>query len=329
MPPPRSRGHSASEVAVVGLICSVVLAALATFVGVSSDRSAVDVDQAVYEQTLQSMHQGQNYYQAMRAALVGKEGAPPSQVRSIRMPTEFWILAPLPLEVIRWLMFVPFVAIVRCVYELAARRHIWLGVLAASVASLWLIGASPHLYLHAELWGLAFAAGGVLALVRKQFALAACALLIAVLFRELYLVLLLTATAFAPVRRYLAVAVLLAIASLSVHAWRAQSVLVEQGREQALNGTNGWHQTLSAISPSPHTGGWIVGSLTTVLALYALARAVRSDFVARVMLFYALVMLSLTFTFGRTYWGLCFGPLLVAFAFRVELPKREVVPSAT
>ena len=71
----------------VALALVVALGALTLAVGLRASTSQSDIDELVYRRTLVSMNHGDGYYAAMRKALVRKEGAPPTQVRSVRPPT--------------------------------------------------------------------------------------------------------------------------------------------------------------------------------------------------------------------------------------------------
>src|SRR5438067_6275990 len=93
------RVHDRAAVAIVA-----VFAVVAVAVGLHTGYRQVDVDELVYRRTLVAMHHGAGYYRAMSHALVRKEGAPPTEVRSIRPPTMFLLLYGLPASSWRWVV---------------------------------------------------------------------------------------------------------------------------------------------------------------------------------------------------------------------------------
>src|SRR5947209_20575020 len=99
------------------------------------------------------MNRGDGYYVAMRKALVRKEGAPPTQVRSVRPPTMFLLLYAFPPRAWRWLVGVVFFVALALAWRLSRPLAWWAGPVAVCLAAVWLLVASPRLYLHSELWG--------------------------------------------------------------------------------------------------------------------------------------------------------------------------------
>ena len=307
----------------VGLIA--LFAALAIYVGLRSGYRIVDVDELVYLRTLTAMRHGVSYYAAMRHALVLKEGAAPTQIRSIRPPTMFLVLACFPAWSWRWLVGGIYVAVLVCAWRLGRVPSLWGGPLAVALVGFWLLGAAPLLFLHAELWGLPFALAGVLAARRDRWALAAACVGAAVLFRELYAVLFVAGLMFTPRRRPWAVVAMALVALAAVHAALASSVLAAHGREAAFgSGGRGLMYVLTAISPSGSVLGWLIGILTTVGGIWALAPrvTVHENAMERIVSGYVAVMIPLTLVLGRDYWGLTFGPLLACFVPTTVLSLR-------
>ena len=319
----------------VGLV--VVFAALAVAVGLHAGTRTMDVDEAVFLRTLTAMHHGAGYYDAMRRALVMKEGTAPSQLRSIRPPTMFVLLAPLPPWSWRWVVGVVDAAVLAMVWRLARSVRAWGGPVAVVLAGLWMVGAAPMLYLHAELWGLPFALAGVVAARRERWAMAAVGIGIAVAFRELYAGLFVLSLLVAPRRRpWLIVGAGLA-GFAAAHAALASSALTVHGHEPALgSGARTLRYALSCLSPSDRPLGWIVGVATTVAGVTVLASLVRRRLatIDTAVVVFVVVMIVLTVTLGRVYWGLTTGPLLACYApgawpllRRLRRPAPRAVPA--
>ena len=146
--------HPRDALAVVA-VAVVAVAALVS--GLRTGWSRVDVDERVYVQTLREMRAGASYYDAMRDALVTKEGAPPRSVRAIRPPTMFLLLRPFPEVAWRWLAGASIAVSLWLLWRLGRPYGPYGGVAAVVLGGLWLLGAAPLLFLHAELWGLPFA----------------------------------------------------------------------------------------------------------------------------------------------------------------------------
>ena len=68
------------------------MALTAVVVGVHTGNSRMDVDERVYRDTLLRMRAGENYYPAMRDALVHDKEERPTALRSLRPPTLFLLL---------------------------------------------------------------------------------------------------------------------------------------------------------------------------------------------------------------------------------------------
>jgi hypothetical protein len=299
----------------VAVALAVFFAALAVVLGVRAGYREVDIDELVYRRTLVSMSHGEGYYPAMRHALVRKEGAPPTQVRSVRPPTMFLLLYRLPASSWRWVVGVVFLAVLLLAWRLGRPFGPRGGAVAVVLAGLWLLGASPLLFLHSELWGMPFALGGALAFRRRMWVAAAVLLGAAVLFRETYAVFFLAGLLWAESRRAF-VLVLVALGGLAAtHVVLAQQALSGHGREPAF-GASGLsvRYVLSCLSPSDRVFGWAVGLTGDVLGFVGLLRSRRTDLAARLVLTAAIVLIPATIVVGRTYWGLTFGVAVACFA---------------
>ena len=311
----------------VAIALAVLLAALAVGVGLHAGYREMDVDELVYRRTLVAMRHGENYYGAMRDALVRKEGAPPTEVRSVRPPTMFLLLYRLPPSSWRWVVGVVYLATLLLVWRLAPAPTEWAQPAAVVLGGFWVIGAAPLLFLHSELWGLPLFLGGLVAFRHRRWEVAAVLFGGAVLFRETYAVAFVLALALAGRRRafWAAAAVLVALAA--VHVALAQQALSAHGREPAF-GASGLspHYILSALSPSDRPVGWAIGLAGDALGLCAVLRLRRTDLAARLVLAVAAVLVPATIFFGRQYWGITFGVALACFA--PAALARTTTPSA-
>lgn len=302
----------ADRIAVVAALC---LALVTTIFGVRTGYRIVDVDEVVFRNTLVAMRDGAGYYPAMRDALVKKEGAPPSQIRSVRPPALYLALSRFPEGSWRWLAGAAYLAVLLLAWRLGRPLHPYGGPIAVFLAGMWMLGASEVLFLHAELWGLPFVLAGALALRNSRWALAALALAVAAVVREIYVLPLLIGLVVAPRRRAWVAAVAVAGALLAVHAGLAADILDPQGREAAF-GKSGLsvRYILSALSPSDQPLGWVLGVVGGVLGAVGLRRRWGGDPAARLLLPFAAAMVPLTVLLGREYWGLTFGPAVACFA---------------
>jgi hypothetical protein len=295
-------------------VVALVLALVATVVGVRNGYRVVDVDEVVFRDTIVAMRQGEGYYPAMRDALVAKEGAPPTQVRSIRPPPLFLLLSRFPPASWRYLAGGVYLAILLLAWRLGRPLHPYGGLLAVVLAGMWVLGAAEVLFLHGELWGLPFLLGGALALRNERWALAAVAVGLAAVQREIFVLPLLVGVVVVA-RRWVWVAVVVVVAGLGLlHVILATDVLASQGREAAF-GKSGLspRYILSALSPSDQPFGWLIGIPTLVLGFRGLGRRWADDPAARMLLPFAAAMVPLTVFLGREYWGLAFGPVLACY----------------
>lgn len=298
---------------------AVLLAGAALQAGLREGFSSGDVDEVVYLRTLWGMQDGQSYYDATREALTQKEGAPPSQLRSVRPPTLYLALEPFPQDAWRWLAGGLFLAILLLAWRLARATSAVAGVVGVVMVGIWMWTASPWLFLHAELWGLPFVLGGLLALRNRRWWLAALLLVMAVGVRELYLVYFLAALVFVPRRRWFVVGGgVLAVAG-TVHVALASRILDPDGREADFGKDAGLRHVLDTLSPSTGPMMWAIGIVVTVVGLVVLVRLARRPgaIEPRIALAGAVPLLLAAVTVGRTYWVLTYAPVLACYAAMV------------
>lgn len=293
---------------------AVLLAVAATLLGLRTGYGMVDVDEVVYRDTLVSMGQGEGYYPAMRDALVAKEGAPPTQVRSIRPPTTFLLLSRFPADSWRYLVGGVYLAVLLLARRLGRTLHTYGGPIAVVLAGMWMLGAAEFLFLHSELWGLPFLLAGALAVRNDRWALGAVAVGLAAVQREIF-VLALLAGLVVSARRWIWVTVVVVVAGLGLlHVILATDVLADRGREAAFGKSGlGIRYILSALSPSDQAFGWLIGIPGLVLGFWGLARTWEQDAGARMLLPFAAAMAPMTVFASREYWSLAFGPALACY----------------
>ena len=304
----------------VSIVLVVLVAAVALTLSLGSDRSVVDLDQAVYQRTLAGMQSGQGYYDATKVALAEKEGAAPSQLRSVRPPTLYLLLRPFPASSWRVLAVGVYLAVLLLAWRIARDATPWAGPLVVVLAGAYMRAAAPYLYLHAELWGLPLALGGLLAIRRSRWVLAAALLVAAVLVRELYLVYLIGAVVWVPRRRAFAAGVIVVAAAGVVHAVLASRILDPNGREAAFGNETGWRHALEALGPGGGALGGAIGVAVMVVGigvLVVLCRRSEDRAEARVALTAVTALAIAATTVGRVYWGLTFAPVAACYAAMV------------
>jgi hypothetical protein len=302
------------------LLVAATFTVVAVVVGVRVADSDLDVDEVVYQSTIHGMRAGQSYYPAMRDALVAKEGAPPSQLRSVRPPTLYLLLRPFPKAAWRWLVAFPVAAatlLAGCLADRLGRRRyheVPPGAVAAGLVGAWMVAATPLLYLHAELWGLPLVLAGLVAIDTGHRDRAACLFAAAAAFRELYLVWFVVAWALSWRRRaWWAAAACVGVLG-AVHLRLASHILSAHGKEAPLGGTfHHVREVFGAFSPSRALFAMIVGTVALVAAAVGLARD-HGTATRQITAISAATLLALTTVVGRDYWGLTFGPVLAVFA---------------
>lgn len=299
----------------LAIMAAAAFTMVAVMLGVSTGYRVADVDELVYRNTVVAMRAGAGYYPAMRDALVEKEGAPPSQIRSVRPPALYLALARFPEGSWRYLAGAAYLAILLLAWRLGRPLHPYGGPIAVLLAGVWVLGAAYYLFLHAELWGLPFLLAGALAMRNNRWALAALAIAGAAVLREIYVLPLLIGLAMAPRRRAWVAAVLAVGALGAVHAGLAARILDPHGKEAAFGSSGlGLHYILSALSPSSQPLGWLVGIAGGTLGAVGLRRRWEEDPAARLLLTFTAAMVPLTVFLGREYWALAFGPAVACFA---------------
>jgi hypothetical protein len=325
------RRRSVKLLDVVTLLLVVGMAVVATAEGIREGNALVDADERVFQVTLHRMRAGDDYYHAMRDALVAKERRPPSEVRAIRPPTEFLFLRLFPVNWWRRVVGLVYLAVLLAAWRLGRPWGRYGGVLAVVGAGVWLFAFTDFLYLHAELWGLPFLMWGLVALRRDADWWAAAALLLATAVREPY------ALAFAVAflirrgwRRAPWLAAAGALAGLAVvHVHLARQVLAGHGHEAKFG--NEAHTLRFALRVvSPGTGGinFAFGVAMLVLGLGGLVVAARRrDPAAWVALPFVLFMVPAAEVATRIYWSAAWAVPAAAFAPAVlSLGRRGAKP---
>lgn len=292
--------------------------------GLRTGWSEVDVDEAVFVETLHEMRRGASYYDAMRDALVTKEGAPPASLRAVRPPTTFLVLRPFPPSSWRWLASAVIACSLTLLWRLARPFGPHGGVVAVVVGGLWLVAAAPLLFLHAELWGLPLLLGAVLALHGGRAVAAAALLVAAVTFRELYVVFLLAALVVARPRLPFAGALAVVAALLGIHYALAADILSDAGHQVSMgNETLSFAFVLRVLSPGESTVGGVLGVAVLGGAAWGLATRWPTDVAARVVAPAALALAVGAVVATRTYWALTFAPVAAAYVPAAPLLHRR------
>ena len=315
------QGRPRDAVAVVAI---VMLAVTSLVAGLRTGWSELDVDEAVFVETLHEMRSGRSYYDAMADALATKEGARPDAVRAVRPPTTFLLLRPFPSSWWRWVATIVIAAGLVLLWRLGRPVGPWGGVVAVVAGGLWLVGAAPLLFLHAELWGLPWLLGALVALRRRRLWAAAALLVAAVAFRELYVVFLVAALV--AVRPRLPwVAASAAVGALAVtHAVLAARVLDDTGRQVSLgNEAHSFGLLLRILSPGDSTVGGVVGAALLAAAAWGLLQRWPTDPTARVVAPAVLVLAIGAFVATRTYWALTFAPVAAAYVAAAPVPSAR------
>lgn len=296
-------------------ILGAVFFVLAIGVGLHVGNHQRDVDEVVYQRTLASMTHGQGYYPSMRSALTQKEHAPPSEIRSIRPPTLFLALYRIPAAAQRWAVGLVFLAALGLAWRIGRPLASYGGPIAVALTGAWLVGASPMLYLHSELWGLPLLLGGVLAMRDERWGTAALCLAAAALLRETYAIAFLAGLVWTKDRRWWWPTMVGLAVFAGVHAQLASSVLARRGLETPFGASGlGLRYVLTAIGPGDQPLAWALGIAGGALGLWGLTAQWRHDRGARTLLTFAVAMYPATILVGRTYWGLAFGAAVAGFA---------------
>lgn len=298
----------------LAIVAVVLLTFTALVASLRTGWSELDVDEVVFAKTLHEMRGGASYYDAMRSALVEKEGAPPDSLRAIRPPTTFIVLRPFPSAWWRWLACAAIAASLTLLWRLGRPFGAHGGVVAVVVGGLWLVAAAPLLFLHAELWGLPWLLGGLLELRRGRRWTAAGLWVAAVAFRELYVVFVLTAAVAVRPRRAWVAALAAIGALLAVHASLAADVISDGGRQVSMgNEAHSFDFLLRILSPGESVAAGVLGAGVLATSLWALADRWPTDATARVVAPAIVILAVGAFVATRTYWALTFAPVAAAF----------------
>jgi hypothetical protein len=263
----------------------------------------VGPDLEVYSRTVSEMRQGHGYYQAMYDALSAVNG-PPSEARSYRFPTVFYLwwftglTWPLVLAVI-----------IVAGWEVSLISHPVVGVFCAVyLATIARPPSVPAVYGWIELWALPLVLAAILAIRRDRWTLAAVCVLAAALVRETVApVLVAGAVAAWLSHRSLRPWLIASAAWLSFLAWHLSHVLLSPtGTEMSLVGTGGLWAALNMAGPAIAP----VGAIVTVIALWR-ARF-TPEWWLTLPLLVGIPLIGLIAS--RDYWGILVFPVALALA---------------
>ena len=294
------------------LLVGLVFLGLALLVGFRAAAGQTwDVDERAFHDTLVSMHHGEGPYAALRDALITKEGAAPSNVRAYRLPTLAWLQALVPVGSLRWLVAIPFATMLWAAWRIGRPHGPWGGTASVALVGFWIVGASPLLYLHHEIWAAPLLLAG-LAVVDRRPRLAAVLLGGAVAIRELFAATFVAGLALhRRSRTWWAVTGVLAAGGIA-HVIVASRYLDPDGVQPAL-AWDGFQ--LGSIGPAGSIAGAVLGVVGGGLGLLgAAALARRGSKAGRIAVVHGVLAMVATIAVGRTYWGYSWGPALACFA---------------
>jgi hypothetical protein len=295
-------------------LLAVALALVAVFSGLHTGNKVLDTDEAVYQHTLRSMRSGEGYYPAMRDALILKEQSRPTSVRAIRPPTLFLFLRWFPEGSWRWIVGLVYLGVLLAMARLGEPYGRYGSIVATAAGGVWMIGASSYLYLHAELWGLPFMLGGLLAARHDKNAKAATLIGAATVVRELFGLGLLLGILMSKRRRPWLVVSVFVVALTAVHVWLANSVLSPGGHEIGLgNEPITVHSILRFLSPGDRPVALVLGIAMLAAGFAGIARNLLQDRAASLLLPFAAILLVAGVVATRAYWNLTYGPAVTAF----------------
>ena len=318
---------SEKELSVFTALVVILFSALAWFTS-STPSTVRDVDEIVYVDTLVAMHDGADYYPAMRDALVAKEGESPTQVRSFRTPVVFWTLSGVPVSLWRVLAGFAFASSIALGAHLAKPFGPYAPPLAAAGIGLMAISYSQHLYLHAEVWALPWILAGLVAL-RQRGAAAPWLMAFGLAVRELFALLFLFSivkswTVDKAQRRWWIAAGALVSAFGAYHGYRASGYVEATGYEASFgNEKMNLNFLLSAVSPGDSPFSWAIGIVLLGAGTKGLLNVRKTDPIATVVAGHLFLMVPLTLVLGRVYWGFTFVPLLAIYA-PAAWPRPEI-----
>lgn len=293
-------------------VAAGVLAGAWVGVGLAADdEPPEDVDRPVFEQTLRDMQDGEGYYEAFADALVVKEGARPSQLRSLRLPTMYLLLWPVPEGLWRWVAGIPVLATLLLVGALAAPVGERAATAAVCTAAVWLLPSAAELYLHAELWGAPLLLGAALLRRRRRSWGSAALAAGAVAIRELF-ALGLGAGLLLDRKRWPWVGACAAAGVLAVvHVVLGSDVLDPAGTETGLDLRE---PPLDYLAPGRLGAGGLLGAVLVIAGVAGCWRRRRVDDAAPFLLLAAAPLVVAGIVAGRSYWSLTWSSALAAFA---------------
>lgn len=300
----------------VALALALLFTVLCVGTGLQTGYRLMDTDERVYRETLLAMRRGDGYYDAMRAALVRKEHAEPTQVRAIRPPTLYVALSVFPSRAWRWVVGVVYLAAMLLAWRLGRLYGDWGGPVAVALVGIWCQAFSYYLFLHAELWGMPLALGAALALRRERNGVAAALAAVAAVIRELYAPLLVIGFVLARGRRRMpwVGAAAATVAVYALHAVLAQRVLATHGYEAAMGNEHlDWDFVVRALTLGPAWWERTIGFATVIGGAVGLVRAAAVDVAARFLLPFAVVMLVAAVLATRVYWSAVWAAPFAAF----------------
>jgi len=272
---------------------------------------AMSEEQRTYLTAVDRMRSGEGYYEAMSTSLV----SPPSQVRSLRLPTIFlvWrftgISWPLTLLII---LISGFLLSLITDPIVGALGTLWLAMAGFSLAN--------EMWAEVEFWVLPLLLGAMLALRRDRWSLAVVLILLAALVRELAVPCLVFGGIAAwragrPVRPWV-LATGAWTAFYALHVALARPWLVAGGNEAPMIGTGGLDGFLAMA-------GIGLGIVAPVIVVYAIWHArFRSEWWLVLPLIVGIPLVG--FFIMRLYWAVLVFPLAIGLlgpaAVAVERP---------
>ena len=296
------------------MLVAVAAAAIAVLVGVRAGYRVLDVDEAVYIRTLRGMQHGDGYYGAMRASLIVKEHAPPRSLRAIRPPTEFLFMRLFPEKSWRYIAGIAFLASLMACRRLAQPASEIVVAAGVLLAGVWMIAASPTLFLHAEIYGLPFFLFGLRSFKDGKEHGAAWMIAGATVMRELFGLGLLLGFVFGKRRRAWIAPTAVVVALFAVHVVLTHRILSSSGFETALgNGKINARFILSALSPGDTASAWLFGIGGLLAGGTVLIRR-RAEPLSRLLIAFAILMIPAMILATRTYWSYTFAPAFAALA---------------
>jgi hypothetical protein len=299
------------------LVVSGAVAALAALHSLAVRPAGRTVfDQRLFTAALDQMRHGKGFY---RAYVDGSAqmNVRVSQVRSVRLPTVFYVWRLVPDSALFALFLAVVLGVTTIALTYATRRA--LPVLAVALyllhaGDIWTpSGGTTEEILLVELWAVPALAVALAASRRGRSALAAGATAIAALVRELAFPLLITgmiaARSRAGARRPWIIATAAFALGVGAHWLLASGVTVAHGSEARLVGTASFPRSVLAIVDWPLPGPYVLGTAAFVASVFWLRRT------GELRQWLGLLVLPLAgLVVDRPYWGLVLVPFTVFWA---------------